>query len=57
MKKNLKKLALNKKAVSNLSEEIKGGAFSRQYDDTSDTFTTGPTGPTAQTLCFDCPGR
>ena len=56
MKKNLKKLALNKKAVSNLSEEIKGG-FRRQYDDTSDTFTTGPTGPTAMTLCFDCPGR
>jgi len=56
MKKNLKKLALNKKAVSDLSVKITGG-FRRQHDDTSDTFTTGPTGPTAMTLCFDCPGR
>ncbi|PTX64033.1 hypothetical protein C8N46_101643 [Kordia periserrulae] len=56
MKKNLKKLALNKKEVSNLSVRLKGG-LRRQDDDTSDTFTTGPTGPTAQTLCFICPAE
>ena len=56
MKKNLKKLTLNKKSVSDLSVKIKGG-IRRQDDDTSDTYTTGPTGPTAQTLCFVCPGR
>lgn len=56
MKKSLKKLALNKKSVSNLSEKVKGG-LQRQDDDTSDTYTTGPTGPTAQTLCFICPGE
>lgn len=54
MKKNLKKLALNKKQVSNLV--VKGG-LRRQDDDTSDTYTTGPTGPTAMTLCFICPAE
>lgn len=56
MKRNLKKLALNKKSVSNLSEQIKGG-LKQPDDDTSDTYTTGPTGPTAMTMCFICPGR
>lgn len=55
MKKNLKKLALNKKSVSDLSVKIKGGL--RREDDTTDTYTTGPTGPTALTLCFICPGE
>jgi hypothetical protein len=55
MKKNFKKLALNKKEVSNLSVKLKGGL--RRQDDTSDTFTTGPTGPTAQTHCFICPAE
>lgn len=53
MKKSLKKLALNKKEVSNLT--VKGGL--RRQDDTTDTYTTGPTGPTALTLCFVCPGQ
>jgi len=47
MKKGLKKLSLNKKAVSNLSEIIKGGR--RQIA----TFPTND--PTANTGCFDCP--
>lgn len=54
MKKSFKKLALNKKSVSDLSQKIKGG-FRKPDDDTSDTFTTGPTGPTAQTWCYICP--
>jgi len=53
MKKNFKKLTLNKKQVSDLSLKIKGG-FKRP-DDTFDTFTTGPGGPTALTMCFICP--
>jgi hypothetical protein len=48
MKRNLKKLALNKKAVSNLSEIIKGGR--RRV---GGTFPTDD--PTANTRCFDCP--
>ncbi|MGH1385406.1 hypothetical protein [Kordia sp.] len=56
MKKSLKKLVLNKKPISNLSEQIKGG-FKRPDDDTSDTYTTGPTGPTAMTMCYICPER
>ena len=55
MKKNLKKLALNKKAVSSLTVKIQGGL--RRQDDTSDTHTTGPTGPTAMTMCFICPDQ
>ena len=47
MKKNLKKLALNKKAVSNLSEMIKGGMRRIATFPTDD--------PTANTGCFDCP--
>ncbi|MGH1385405.1 hypothetical protein [Kordia sp.] len=48
MKKNLKKLALNKKAVSNLTEKIKGGLRKE-----GDSFPTND--PTANTGCFDCP--
>lgn len=49
MKKNLKKLALNKKAVSYLSDMVKGGLdkVSRGITTTND--------PTANTGCFDCP--
>lgn len=47
MKKNLKKLALNKKAVSNLREMIKGGKASGSIHTIND--------PTANTGCFDCP--
>jgi len=50
MKKSLKKLALNKKAVSSLTEKIKGG-FERQQD----TINGSTTDPTANTRCFDCP--
>lgn len=53
MKKNFKKLALNKKQVSDLSAKIKGGR--RKPIDTLDTHTTGPTGPTALTMCYICP--
>ena len=45
MKKSLKKLALNKKAVSSLTEKIKGGL--RKQHPTTDI--------TANTGCFDCP--
>jgi len=47
MKKSLKKLALNKKAVSSLSETIKGGRLRQATISTND--------PTANTFCFDCP--
>ncbi len=58
MKKNLRKLALNKKLVSDLSVEVKGGLARIPIDEkTSDTFTTGPTGPTAQTFCYICPAE
>ncbi|MBC8754369.1 hypothetical protein H2O64_06780 [Kordia sp. YSTF-M3] len=45
MKKSLKKLALNKKAVSSLTEKINGGL--RREAPTTD--------PTENTRCFDCP--
>lgn len=48
MKRNLKKLDLNKKAVSNLSDLIKGGL--RESHSIS---TIGD--PTKNTGCFDCP--
>jgi hypothetical protein len=47
MKKSLKKLALNKKAVSSLTEKITGGL--RRQDDAPTT------DPTKNTRCFDCP--
>lgn len=53
MKKNLKKLALNKKAVSSLTSQIRGG-FARAGK------TSGPltcTDPTARTLCYICPAQ
>lgn len=49
MKKSLKKLALNKKAVSNLHGMIKGGL--REASGSIDTIND----PTANTGCFDCP--
>lgn len=58
MKKSIKKLSLNKKSVSDLSTELKGGLGSITIEDkTSDTYTTGPTGPTAMTMCYICPVR
>jgi hypothetical protein len=48
MKKSLKKLSLNKKAVSNLTVKIHGGL--RRQDDQHPT-----TYPTKNTVCFDCP--
>jgi len=48
MKKSLQKLTLNKSAISNLSQKIKGGF--RRADG---TFPTND--PTANTGCFDCP--
>ncbi|MEM6719483.1 MAG: hypothetical protein AAF611_09225 [Bacteroidota bacterium] len=48
MKKNLKKLALKKKAVSNLSDLIKGGLRASGSISTI-------TDPTANTGCYDCP--
>jgi hypothetical protein len=49
MKKNQKKLTLQKKAISNLSDLVKGGLAraSRSITTTTD--------PTANTGCFDCP--
>jgi hypothetical protein len=47
MKKSLKKLALNKKAVSNLAVKISGGLAAGKTFPTND--------PTANTGCFDCP--
>ena len=47
MKKSLKKLTLNKKAVSSLTVKIQGG-FRRQDDHPTND-------PTANTGCFDCP--
>lgn len=52
MKKSLKKLELNKKSVSNLSQQLKGGR--RDTIKTIDTVLT-TTDPTAQTLCYICP--
>lgn len=51
MKKSLKKLALNKKAVSSLTVKVIGGRAGN---------TGGPltcTDPTLRTLCFDCPPK
>ncbi|MEM6719486.1 MAG: hypothetical protein AAF611_09240 [Bacteroidota bacterium] len=56
MKKNLKKLELNKKSVSDLSGQVKGGLASISINDkTITTLTTSATGPTAQTRCYICP--
>jgi hypothetical protein len=52
MKKNFKKLTLNKKDVSNLSEKLKGG-----LDRQNDTLASGTSAPTFLTLCFVCPAR
>jgi len=49
MKRNLKKLALNKKAVSNLGEMIKGGTGGISVSIKT------LTDPTADTRCFICP--
>lgn len=45
MKKSLKKLSLNKKAVSNLTLKIMGG---KKHETTNITANTG---------CYDCPPR
>lgn len=50
MKKSLKKLALNKKAVSNLTEKTIGG---RQNGESSPPLTC--TKPTPNTMCYHCP--
>lgn len=55
MKKSVRKLALNKKSVSDLSLKIKGGFRDADSNKTIDTIITTQTGPTAQTLCFICP--
>lgn len=47
MKKNLNTLALNKKAISNLSEILKGGLRQDRPKD--------PFDPTANTWCYVCP--
>ena len=47
MKKSLKKLTLNKKAVSSLTVKIQGGLRRQDDHPTND--------PTANTGCFDCP--
>ncbi|MEM6719485.1 MAG: hypothetical protein AAF611_09235 [Bacteroidota bacterium] len=52
MKKSIKKLELNKKSVSDLSGQVKGGYGK---DTTITTITTTATGPTAQTRCYICP--
>ncbi|MEM6719487.1 MAG: hypothetical protein AAF611_09245 [Bacteroidota bacterium] len=52
MKKNLKKLELNKKAISNLTHKINGGAASTF----NETFLVACTNnPTALTWCYICP--
>ncbi|WP_430410630.1 hypothetical protein [Kordia sp.] len=53
MKKSLKKLTLNKKSVSDLSQKVKGGF--KQENKTLDTILTTDTGPTALTMCYICP--
>ncbi len=53
MKKNLKKLALNKKAVSSLTVKVTGG-FARA-DKTGGPLTC--TDPTLRTLCYHCPAE
>jgi hypothetical protein len=52
MKKSLKKLSLNKSAVSSLSELIKGGL--RRQDDTILPANTTTTDPTELTWCYHC---
>ncbi|WP_173427046.1 hypothetical protein [Kordia jejudonensis] len=54
MKQSLKKLELNKKSVSNLSQKIKGGIADTIK--TIDTILT-TTDPTLQTMCYHCPPR
>lgn len=49
MKKSIKKLQLNKKAVSNLSESVKGGLRQDPFDPKD------PFDPTANTWCYICP--
>jgi len=49
MKKSIKKLSLNKKAISNLGETITGGTGSVSISITTIN------DPTAQTRCFICP--
>ena len=49
MKKGLKKLSLNKKGISNLSEMIKGGIQKTDTTQTSDA--------TKNTICFNCPQK
>ncbi|PTX64034.1 hypothetical protein C8N46_101644 [Kordia periserrulae] len=51
MKKSIKKLSLNKKAVSSLSSEITGGL--RRADNTGGPLTC--TDPTLLTHCYHCP--
>lgn len=50
MKKSLKKLALNKKAVSNLTIKTIGGAAPGKSDDILSC-----TDPTKLTWCYHCP--
>lgn len=59
MKKNVRKLALNKKSVSDLSQTIKGGVRTtddptKTVDDPIKTIKT-QTDPTALTMCYICP--
>lgn len=51
MKKSIKKLSLNKKAVSNLTVKLTGGL--RRADNTGGPLTC--TDPTARTFCYYCP--
>ncbi|WP_156168446.1 hypothetical protein [Kordia zhangzhouensis] len=51
MKKNIKKLSLNKKAVSSLGEKVVGGL--RKAENTGGPLTC--TDPTARTFCYYCP--
>jgi len=57
MKKNLKKLSLNKDIVSNLAEKTKGGRIRQVTTDDPidpiDPFTS--TDPTKLTWCYHCP--
>ena len=50
MKKSLKKLALNKKAVSSLTVQTIGGRAAGKSDDILSC-----TDPTKLTLCYHCP--
>ncbi|MGH1385404.1 hypothetical protein [Kordia sp.] len=51
MKKSLKKLQLNKKAVSSLTTKVIGGL--RRADKTGGPLTC--TDPTLNTMCYHCP--